>query len=197
MIDKVIRIFSIINAIQANPGISAADLAMKCDVNIRTIYRDLDLLSLIAPVTNEGRSTGYRFMGKFFIYPLNFSEQEALVFSLLPSVLDEDKLPPGFHTAYDKVMATHYKEKSQQNSIIEDITSIIQMGTPAYRKESPNFLQPIIQAILDHKTIHTSYHTQSRNETTERKIRNRAIHQGRRVVCSSAYDGSEGWQYDL
>ncbi|KIL37217.1 transcriptional regulator [Cohnella kolymensis] len=170
MIDKVIRIFNIINAIQANPGISAADLALKCEVNIRTIYRDLDILSLIAPVTNEGRGTGYRFMGKFFLYPLNFSEQEALVFSLLPSVLDKDKLPPGFDTAYDKVMATHLKEKSRQNSIIEDITDIIQMGTPAYRKESPNFLQPIIQAILEHKSIHTVYHTQYRNETTERKI---------------------------
>lgn len=65
MIDKVIRIFNIINAIQANPGISATDLAQKCDVNIRTIYRDLDILSLIAPVTNEGRGTGYRFWGNF------------------------------------------------------------------------------------------------------------------------------------
>jgi len=170
MIDKVIRIFNIINAIQANPGISAADLAFKCDVNIRTIYRDLDILNLIAPVTNDGRGTGYRFMGKFFMYPLNFSEQEALVFSLLPSVIDEEKLPPGFQTAYDKVMATHLKEKSRQNSIIEDIAGIIQMGTPAYRKESPNFLQPIIQAILEQKTIDTVYHTQSRNETTMRKI---------------------------
>lgn len=170
MIDKVIRIFNIINAIQANPGISAADLAIKCDVNIRTIYRDLDVISLIAPVTNEGRGTGYRFMGKFFLYPLNFSEQEALVFSLLPSVLDDNQLPPGFHTAYDKVMSTHYKEKSQQNSIIEDIAGIIQMGTPAYRKESPNFLHPIIKAILEQKTIDTVYHTQSRNETTERRI---------------------------
>ncbi|MNO42701.1 hypothetical protein D3C76_328980 [compost metagenome] len=170
MIDKVIRIFNIINAIQANPGISAADLALKCDVNIRTIYRDIDILTLIAPVTNEGRGTGYRFLGKFFLYPLNFTEQEALVFSLLPSVLDLDKLPPGFETAYDKVMSTHRKEKSQQNNIIEDIASIIQMGTPAYRKESPNFLQPIIQAILEQKTIDTIYHTQYRNETTERKI---------------------------
>jgi predicted DNA-binding transcriptional regulator YafY len=170
MIDKVIRIFNIINAIQANPGISANDLAFKCDVNIRTIYRDMDILNHIAPVTNEGRGTGYRFMGKFFMYPLNFSEQEALVFSLLPSVIDEEKLPPGFQTAYDKVMATHLKEKSRQNSIIEDIAGIIQMGTPAYRKESPNFLQPIIQAILEQKTINTVYHTQSRNETTERKI---------------------------
>ncbi|GMK38524.1 WYL domain-containing protein [Paenibacillus sp. CCS19] len=170
MIDKVIRIFNIINAIQANPGISAADLALKCDVNIRTIYRDLDTVSLIAPIVNEGRGTGYRFMGRFFLYPLNFSEQEALVFSLLPSVLDRDKLPPGFESAYDKVMATHLKEKSRQNNIIEDISNIIQMGTPAYRKESPNYLQPIIQAILEQRTIHTVYHTQSRNKTTERQI---------------------------
>lgn len=170
LIDKVIRIFNIINAIQANPGISAKDLAFKCDVNIRTIYRDMDILELIAPVSREGRGTGYRFMGKFFLYPLNFSEQEALVFSLLPSVLEKDKLPPGFDTAYDKVMGTHRKEKSRQNNIVEDITGIIQMGTPAYRKESPNFLQPIIQAILEQKTIDTTYHSQYRNETTERKI---------------------------
>ncbi len=170
MIDKVIRIFNIINAIQANPGISASDLALKCDVNIRTIYRDMDILSLIAPVTNEGRGTGYRFMGKFFLYPLNLTEQEALVFSLLPSMIDKDNLPPGFDTAYDKVMGTHRKEKSRQNNIIEDIASIIQMGTPAYRKESPNFLQPIIQAILERKTIDTVYHAQYRNETTQRKI---------------------------
>jgi predicted DNA-binding transcriptional regulator YafY len=170
VIDKVIRLFNIMNAIQANPGISAADLALRCDVNIRTIYRDLDVLSLIAPVTNEGRGTGYRFIGKFSSYPLDFTEQEALVFSLLPSMLDKDKLPFGFDTAYDKVMATHRKEKSRQHHLIENIADIIQMGTPAYRKEGPNFLQPIIQAILEQRTIDTVYHTQSRDETTERRI---------------------------
>lgn len=170
MPEKIVRIFNIINAIQSNPGISAPDLAFKCDVDVRTIYRDLRLLDVIAPITNTGKGTGYRFMGNFHLYPLNFSEQEALVFSLLPSMVDQDKLPPGFHTAYDKVMSTHNKEKSKQNSIIENITNIIQMGTPAYRKESPNFLQPIIQAILEQKTIETVYHTQYRNETTERKI---------------------------
>lgn len=66
MTDKVIRIFRIINAIQSNPGITAADLAFRCEVNIRTIYRDLEVISHFAPVTNEGRGTGYRFMGKFF-----------------------------------------------------------------------------------------------------------------------------------
>jgi len=170
MMDRVTRLFGIIQAIQATPGITAAELAHKCDVNVRTIYRDLDMLSLIAPVTNEGRGTGYRFLGNFAMYPLNFTEQEALAFSLLPSLLSPDRLPQGFESAYDKVMATHRKEKSRHHRVIENIADIIQMGTPAYRKESPNFLQPIIQAILEQRTIDTVYHTQSRNETTERRI---------------------------
>lgn len=170
MIDKVIRFFKIIQAIQAKPGITASELAVKCEVDIRTIYRDLRHMDHIAPITNDGHGSGYRFMGNFALYPLNFTEQEALVFSLLPSVIDRDKLPPGFDSAYDKVMAAHCKEKSQSKSIIENITDIIQMGTPAYRKESANFLYPIIQAILEQKTIQTVYHTQYRDETTERRI---------------------------
>ncbi|MEK4062569.1 MULTISPECIES: helix-turn-helix transcriptional regulator [Paenibacillus] len=170
MTDKVIRIFRIINAIQSNPGITATDLAFRCDVNVRTIYRDLEIISHFAPVTNEGRGTGYKFLGKFFLYPLDFSEQEALAFSLLPSVLNEDKIPPGFHTAYDKVMGTHMKEKSRQNGILENIADIIQMGTPAYRKESRNFLQPIIGAIVEQRRIRAVYHSQSRDATTEREI---------------------------
>jgi len=170
MSDKLIRIFNILTAIQANPGISAADLAFKCDVDVRTIYRDMELIYLIAPVTNEGKGTGYRFMGRFALTPLNFTEQESLAFSMLPSFVDKDKLPPGFESAYDKVMATHRKEKARRSDVIGDIAGIIQMGTPAYRKESKNFLEPIIKAILEQRTIETVYHTQSRNETTERSI---------------------------
>lgn len=170
MTDKVIRIFKLINAIQSNPGITAPDLAFRSDVSVRTIYRDLEIISHFAPVTNEGKGTGYKFLGKFFLYPLDFSEQEALAFSLLPSVLNQDKIPPGFHTAYDKVMGTHLKEKSKQNGILENIADIIQMGKPAYRKESRNFLQPIIGAILEQQSIRTVYHSQSRNATTEREI---------------------------
>jgi predicted DNA-binding transcriptional regulator YafY len=170
MTEKIIRLFKILNAIQAKPGISAKKLAHKCETTDRTIYRDLRLLDLIAPITNEGYGKGYRFVGNFAMYPLNFSEQEALVFSMLPSVLDTSKLPPGFETAHDKVMAAHWKEKSRHKDIIENITEIIQMGTPAYREEHENYLYPVIQATVTQKTIETVYHTQSRNETTERAI---------------------------
>lgn len=170
MTDKIIRLFKILQAIQAKPGITAKELADKCDTTDRTIYRDLRVLDHIAPITNDGYGKGYTFVGNFAMFPLNFTEQEALVFSMLPSVIDKDKLPDGFDSAYDKVMATHLKEKSRNKDIIQNITEAIQMGMPAYKEDSPNFLFPIIQAILGQKTIETVYHTQSRNEQTKRMI---------------------------
>ncbi|WP_150265037.1 helix-turn-helix transcriptional regulator [Paenibacillus tepidiphilus] len=170
MTDKVIRILKMINAIQSTPGITASELAFRCEVSVRTVYRDLELMSHFAPVTNQGRGTGYRFLGKFFMYPLDFTEQEEMAFSLLPSILNQEKIPPGFHTAYDKVMGKHLNEKSRPGGVLENIADIIQMGKPAYRKESRNFLQPIIAAILEQRRIRTVYHSQSRNATTEREI---------------------------
>lgn len=170
MSDKVIRLFQMLLAIQANPGISAKELADRCEISDRTIYRDLRTLDLIAPITNEGYGKGYRFIGHFAMYPLNFTEQEAMVFSVLPSVLDTDKLPPGFESAYDKVMATHVKETRKRHDTLENVADMIQMGTPAYRESSANYLLPIMEAIISSKTIHALYHTQSRNQLTERQI---------------------------
>lgn len=168
--DKVIRLFKILIAIQANPGISAKELAEKCETTERTIYRDLRTLDLIAPVTNEGYGKGYRYVGNFAMYPLNFTDQEALMFSVLPSVLDKSKLPPGFDKAYDKVIATHVKETRKRYDTLEDVADMIQMGTPAFRGSYANFLLPIMEAIIATKTIRAVYHTQSRNELTERTI---------------------------
>ena len=87
----------------------------------------------------RGYGKGYRFVGNFAMYPLNFTEQEALVFSVLPSVLDTSKLPPGFESAYDKVMATHVKETRKRYDTLENVADMIQMGTPAYRENNANF----------------------------------------------------------
>lgn len=169
--EKFLRWLRILYAIQARPGITVKELAEKCEVRERTIYRDLEQLYVIAPIINEGHGKGYRFRGQFYITPLNWTEQEALAFSMLPSLIDESKMPPGFRTAYDKVMATYVRERKERAmNILERISEIIQMGTPAYREEGPNFLAEMIQAILESRTIHTVYHTQSRDELTVRDI---------------------------
>src|SRR5699024_6114804 len=120
----------------------------RCETTERTIYRDLQHLSSFVPFTNEGYGKGYTFVGRFALYPLNWTEQEALVFSLLPSVVDRAKLPPGFDSAYEKVMAAHAKQQDDQKNVLEDVAEIIKMGQPAYRGDETNCLYAVIQAIL-------------------------------------------------
>lgn len=172
MTEKLIRLLRILQAIQANPGISAKELALKCGTTVRTIYRDLRILDRVAPIMNEGYGKGYRFIGEFAMYPLDFTEQEAIVFSMLPSVVDTSQLPAEFDSAFDKVMTAHTKMKSRNSDIVENIAGIIRMGTPAYREEGkyPNLLIPVIEAILDQQTIRTQYHTLTKNEITVRDI---------------------------
>lgn len=164
------RWIAIIMAVQAKPGIRAVELAEKFEVSKRTIYRDIDGLSAVTPITSEGHGKGFRFIGKFMMYPPDLNDEESVALSMIPFVVDTDKLPRAFHSAFDKIMAAHKGEKNKSINLIDRITERIQMGKPAYRPQSPNFLPVIIQAMLECRTLHTTYHTQYRNSTTVRQI---------------------------
>ncbi|WP_342193260.1 hypothetical protein [Paenibacillus uliginis] len=59
--------------------------------------------------------------------------------------MDQTNLPPDFDSAYDKVMASHVREKRRDQDILQHVTDIIQMGSSAYREDSPNYLLPVIK----------------------------------------------------
>ncbi|WP_261303979.1 helix-turn-helix transcriptional regulator [Paenibacillus andongensis] len=173
MTERLIRLMRIINLIQSKPGILARELAERCETAERTIYRDLEALhAMNIPISNYGHGKGYAFISNFSMYPLDWTEQEALSFSMMPSVLEQIKplLPEGFDSAFEKVMGVHQKEKSKRADIVQHVTDVIQMGTPAYREDGTSFLYDIIQASLSQQTIQTVYYTQSRNEESQRSI---------------------------
>jgi predicted DNA-binding transcriptional regulator YafY len=87
-VERLIRLLRIINIIQESPGIKAIKLAELCETSERNIYRDLEILSAAnIPIMNEGHSKGYKFIGNFKQYPLNWDEDEFKAFTLLPVLL--------------------------------------------------------------------------------------------------------------
>jgi len=173
MTDRLIRLIRIITLIQGKPGILARELAERCEATERTIYRDLEALSAMnIPISNMGHGKGYSFISNFSLYPLDWTDEETIAFTMLPSILEhvQSLVPPGYQTAYEKVMAAHHKEKAKRREIIEDVADIIQMGTPSHREDQPNYLFPIIQAAINQYTIEAAYYTQSRNELSQRRI---------------------------
>ncbi|MHA6482842.1 helix-turn-helix transcriptional regulator [Paenibacillus sp. strain BS8-2] len=173
MNDQLIRLLRIINLVQIRPGIQRKELADRCETSERNIYRDIDALSAAQiPISSPGRGQGYQYISNFSQYPLDFTEQEALAFSLLPSVLEpyQTLIPSGFESAYEKVMGTHLRERQKRTEIVQHVADIIQLGTPAYREEGQSFLYDIIQAALSQRTIRTVYYSQYRDAETERLI---------------------------
>ncbi|MCA0757031.1 transcriptional regulator [Paenibacillus sp. N4] len=173
MTERLIRLMRMINLIQSKPGILARELAERCETTERTIYRDLETLSAMnIPISNFGHGKGYAFISNFSMYPLDWTEEEAVSFSMLPSVLEPIKtlIPEGFESAYEKVMGTHHKERVRRVDIVQHVADIIQLGTPAYREDSSSYLFDIIQAALSQKTIRAVYYSQYRDDESAREI---------------------------
>ena len=173
MSNRLIRLLKIIVLIQSNPGIKAKELAERCETTERTIYRDIDNLSAAhIPIMNEGYGKGYEFIGDFAIYPLNFTKEEAVAFSLLPGLLEQinHHIPSEIYSAFEKVKATHQKEQKNQIDDLKKMVSTIQTGTPASQEPNQNYLLDVVQAILNSKTLEVVYHTQSRDVVTTRFI---------------------------
>ncbi|MBI5167616.1 MAG: WYL domain-containing protein [candidate division NC10 bacterium] len=78
------RLLKILNLLHASPNLRARDLARKCQVSERTIYRDLNALSTLhVPVYFED---GYKLHSRTFLPPLNLTGDEALALKLAASV---------------------------------------------------------------------------------------------------------------
>lgn len=174
MTDRLIRLMRIITLVQAKPGILARELAERCGNSERTIYRDMDALSAMhIPITHLGHGKGYAFIGNFALYPLDWSEEEARAFSQLRHIMTDIKplLPPGFESAFEKVMAAEYKhraekeekkEEKSERSWKEPGSSWMDRGSQP--PEQPAFLGELFDAILKQKRIQVDYSENAREE---------------------------------
>jgi predicted DNA-binding transcriptional regulator YafY len=96
------RILGILLALQSQRRISARQLAERFDVSTRTIYRDLQTMSLLGiPIYAErGRNGGIRLLEGYFLPPLMFSRSEAIALLLGVIILRTLRAVP-FETEVD------------------------------------------------------------------------------------------------
>lgn len=105
------RLFEIIQILRAaQQPITAEDLAMKLEVSIRTIYRDIaSLQAMQTPIDGEA-GIGYMMRRGYDLPPLNFDQEEieALrVGLLLLSRTGDSKLQKASYRIFEKVDALH------------------------------------------------------------------------------------------
>jgi predicted DNA-binding transcriptional regulator YafY len=102
---KKSRLFAIAEALRARrTGVTAAELAQRFNVTLRTIYRDLEALQDAGmPIkADRGRGGGYALDKNYQLPPINFTAREAALLVVLARMASEQRLMP-FPATIDKV----------------------------------------------------------------------------------------------
>ncbi|WP_461613453.1 helix-turn-helix transcriptional regulator [Clostridium sp. Marseille-QA1073] len=92
---KIERLMAIILALNNNKKMTAKELAEMFEVDIRTIYRDMQALSEInVPVISyPGSEGGYEILDNYFIPPIMFNKDEVFALLLAKKIVDIINVP--------------------------------------------------------------------------------------------------------
>src|SRR5688500_7661224 len=132
---KKSRLFALAEALRARrTGVTAAELAQRFNVTLRTIYRDLEALQDAGmPIrADRGRGGGYALDKNYQLPPVNFTAREAALLVVLARMAAEQRLipfPATIERAADKVRAA--LTTSAQRDLLALTRELQIVGVPA------------------------------------------------------------------
>ena len=164
------RLTAILTQLQTKRLITSTTLAEKFGVSVRTIYRDIKALeqSGIPILTEDGK--GYSLMEGYKIPPIMFSESEANALITVEQLVLKNKdtsLIKEYTEAINKVKAVLLYSTKQKVDLLSKRIAV----SPAFSETNrSNSLALIQNALTDFKVLNITYHSEHKNEKTERTI---------------------------
>ena len=157
---KMERMLAIILELQSREWTRAEDLAAHFEVSQRTIYRDVQALSEAAVPIISVTGQGYSLMAGYFLPPLNFNSDEALML-----ILGSDFMAKNFDAQYRQAAetASHKIEAAMPTRLKNEVAYLrqnISFHTPPTQTPAQNDLEPLKQlrrAIIGRRQVKLSY----------------------------------------
>ena len=147
-------------------------MADRFNISLRTVYRDVKALDESGvPVIGEA-GTGYSIMEGYRLTPVMFSREEAsalLLGSKLTELFADDAVRKHFEAALFKIKAVL---RSSDKEYVDDLTDHIEiLSHRRSATEMPEqFLSALQQAIVMKRVVDLRYHSNAREETTQRRV---------------------------
>ncbi|HEX8983585.1 MAG TPA: YafY family protein [Ktedonobacterales bacterium] len=177
------RILGILLALQGRRKTSARQLAARFNVSSRTIYRDLQTMSLLGiPVYAErGRNGGVRLLEGYFLPPLMFSRSEAIALLLGVILLRSLRSVPfeaDVDTATQKLLAAIPEPLRTTLARLEKIIGVEMISSDVFHPEPDAsvvadqsqrigaVVTTFIHALLDGDAVRISYQSPYRDSET-------------------------------
>jgi len=120
---KIERLLAIVLSLKQNGKMTASELADMLEVNIRTVYRDIDALSQMdVPLSAlPGKDGGYEILDDYFLPSISFTRDELLALSIAKDLILNTEIP-GFDPYIESAFLKIYNVISPDEA--EDIEKI-------------------------------------------------------------------------
>ncbi len=152
------RLLAIVMELQAKGWQRAKDLAVRFEISKRTVYRDMQALSESGVPVVSMPGQGYSLVEGYFLPPLTFSADEALILLLGGGFMAgnfDAEYRRAAQTAVSKIEAVLTDDLRADVNYLQSSLRFI----PSSVSASPEILQPLRRAIIQRRTVQFDYHT--------------------------------------
>jgi len=169
-VKRISRLTAIVTQLQTKRLLTAAQLADRFNVSIRTIYRDVKALEQagIPILTEEGK--GYTMMEGYRLPPVSLTENEARALVTVEQILvknTDSSLSRDYEVAISKIKAILKQVTKNKVELLADRIAI----SPAFARHHTSDSLTIIQnALTSFQVLEITYRAKHDGETTERQV---------------------------
>ena len=169
-VKRISRLTAIVIQLQTKRLLTATQLSEQFSVSIRTIYRDVKALqgAGVPILTEDGK--GYTLMEGYKVPPVMFTENEANALVTAEQLVlksGDTSLRKEYMAAISKVKAVLQYSTKEKVELLSNRIAI----NPAFSRANKSGSLTLIQnALTSFNVLEITYHSENKNEKTERKI---------------------------
>ena len=156
------RLLAIILELQAQGSLRAEDLAAIFETSQRTIYRDMQALTEAGVPVVSMTGQGYSLMDGYFLPPLRFSTEEAIML-----LLGSNSIAQSFDEHFRRAAASASRKieavlPEPLRAEVREVQDSIMLIVEAANEQESEWLRQLRRAILERRRVRFRYYTRSR-----------------------------------
>lgn len=168
---KIDNVLAILWMLRSDEKITAKQISEKIEMNIRTVYRYIDTLSMSGvPIISEpGHNGGYTLINNFIEAPLFFDIEEQT--SLFHAAVFAEEAGYYGGEALNRAISKlrNYSNQEQETKINQHLTSLEVIRRLSSLALEP-FLKELEQAVADGYSVKTLYHKSGEKQLNDRLV---------------------------
>ena len=168
---KIDNLLAILWMLQSGKKITAKQISEKLEMNIRTVYRYIDTLSIsgVPIISDTGHHGGYTLLNDFMEAPLFFDLEEKT--SLFHAAIFAEEAGYYGGEALDRAISklSKYSNQEQETRLNQQVTSLNVIGRINSRS-TDTYLKLLERAITEEYSVEIRYHKCNENESKCRMI---------------------------